>query len=157
MNVKYFDTFICKFNAMKKASILFVLLANAIAGQAQEWKNNLNDAVREASASGKNVLLFFSVTEHCHSCEKLNENVLESTEFLDYAKSNYILVKQDFGADNLENMEENLLIVEKYNKDGFFPLVVIINKNAKIVGQIGAYKEETPAQYVALLESIKRS
>jgi thioredoxin-related protein len=145
------------FNAMKKAAILFVLLANGMCIYAQQWKSNLNDAFREASASGKNVLLFFSVPEHCYSCDKLDTNVLRSDEFLDYAKSNYVLVKQDFQSGNLENMEENLLIVEKYNKDGFFPLVVIISKNAKILGQIGAYNDETPAQYVARLQSIKRS
>jgi len=141
---------------MKNVSILFVLLAGSMIGHAQEWKSNLNEAIKEASASGREVLLFFSVAENCESCMKLEKNVLQANEFLTYAKANFVLVKQDFKS-NAGNMEQNLLIVEKYNKDGFFPLLVVINKNAKILGQIGAYNNETPEAYIAKLQSIKRS
>lgn len=142
---------------MKNVTVLFVLLANGMIGYSQEWKSNLNEAFKEASASGKNVLLFFSTTQDCARCLRLERNVLMSAEFIDYAKDNYILVKEDFSLDNAEDMEENLLIVEKYNKDGFFPLVVIINKNTKILGQIGAYNDETPKQFLTKLQSIKKS
>ena len=135
--------------------MFFVLVA--MTGYAQEWKSNLNDGFREASASGKNVLLFFSNSLDCERCAKLDKNVLQSVEFKDYAKDNFVLVKQDFGLANAGNLEENLLILEKYNKDGFFPLVVILNKSAKVLGQVGAYNNETPAQYLARLQSIKRS
>lgn len=141
---------------MKNVSLLLFLLAATMAGQAQEWKSNLKEAIKEASGSGREVLLFFSVAENCESCIKLEKNVLQTDEFLSYAKSNFVLVKQDFKS-NAGNMEENLLIVEKYNKDGFFPLLVVINKNAKILGQIGAYNNESPAAYVAKLQSIKKS
>lgn len=142
---------------MKNVSILFLLLANN-AIYSQSWKTNFNEALREASASGKEVLLLFSVPDNCESCEKLEKNVLESEEFLTYAQDNYVLVKQDFKSSNSpESLEENLLIVEKYNKDGFFPLLVMINKNAKIVGQLGTYNNETPSQYISKLKSAKRS
>jgi thioredoxin-related protein len=142
---------------MKKITLLFMLVASGITSYSQEWKNNLDDGFREASASGKNVLLFFSNSKDCERCTKLDKNVLQSPEFINYAKDNFVLVKQDFGHSSAENLEENLLIVEKYNKDGLFPLVVILNKNAKILGQVGAYNNETPAQYLARLQSIKRS
>lgn len=140
---------------MKNVSILFLLLANNAIGQT--WKTNFNDALKEASASGKEVLLLFSVAENCDSCIRLEKNVLQSDEFLSYAKDNYVLVKQDFKSNSPESVEENLLIVEKYNKDGFFPLLVMINKSAKIIGHLGTYNNETPAQYIAKLKSAKRS
>ncbi|HMI06312.1 MAG TPA: thioredoxin family protein [Flavobacterium sp.] len=142
---------------MKNTTIVLLLLTNSVIGYSQEWKNNLNAAFKEASVSGKEVLLFFSVAENCESCAKLDHNVLQSDEFRSYAKENFVLVKQDFNSGTADNIEENLLIVEKYNKDGFFPLVVIINKNAKVLGQIGAYNDESPKEYVAKLQSIKRS
>lgn len=142
---------------MKNILLILILLGTAATGQAQEWKNNLNEAFKEASTSGKNVLLFFSVSHDCDRCDQLDAQVLQSDEFKDYAKDNYVLVKQDFRTDNPDNLEESLLIVEKYNKDGFFPLVVILNRNAKILGQIGAYNNESPKEYVARLQSIKRS
>jgi thioredoxin-related protein len=145
-----------KSTAMKNIPILFVLLASNAMVQAQEWKSNLKDAIKESSASGKEVLLLFSVPDNCETCADLEKNVLQTDEFLAYAKANFILVKQDFKS-NAGNMEENLLIVEKYNKDGFFPLMVVLNKNAKTIGQIGSYRNETAREYILKLESIKKS
>ena len=141
---------------MKKTTIIIALLANRICGYTQEWKTNLKVAFKEATVSGKDVLLFFTVIENCDSCTKLEQNVMQSNLFKSYARENFVLVKQDFNSGNLDNIEENLLIVEKYNKDGFFPLVVIINKSAKILGQIGAYNNEMPEAYLSQLQSIKR-
>lgn len=141
---------------MKNTTIIIALLANSICGYTQEWKTNLKEAFKEATVSGKDVLLFFTVLENCDSCAKLEQNVMQSNLFKSYARENFVLVKQDFNSGNLDNIEENLLIVEKYNKDGFFPLVVIINKSAKILGQIGAYNNEMPEAYLSQLQSIKR-
>lgn len=141
---------------MKSAIFTFVLTTIAMHCSAQEWKSNLNEAFREASMTNKKVLLFFSTEDDCQRCQKLDKNVLQSPEFKDFAKDNYILVKQDFQpTSDPKQLEQNLLVVEKYNKDGFFPLLVIINKNAKVIGQVGAYNNETPNQYLDRLLSIK--
>jgi thioredoxin-related protein len=142
---------------MKTVSVLLLLLGNVLAGYSQDWKSNLNDAFKEANASGKDVLLFFSTNQDCLSCKTLEQKVLRSPEFLNYAKENYVLVKEDFSLEQEKDIESKLLIVEKYNKDGFFPLVVIINKNAKVLGQLGAYNNESPQQFLAKLQSIKKS
>lgn len=141
---------------MKSTVFTSVLCSIAIHCSAQEWSNNLNQAFREASMTNKKVLLFFSTDENCERCQKLNKNVLQSPEFKDFAKDDYILVKQDFEpTDDPQQLEQNLLVVEKYNKDGFFPLLVILNKNAKVIGQVGAYNNETPNQYLDRLLSVK--
>lgn len=137
---------------MKKTMLLCLFISAAIPSLAQEWKSNLDDGIKEASVSGKNVLLFFSNSIDCERCTKLDKNVLQSAEFKEYVKANFVLVKQDFGRATAADLEDNLLIVEKYNKDGFFPLVVILNKNAKVIGQVGAYNNETPQEYMSLLK-----
>lgn len=142
---------------MKTVSVLLLLLGNVLAGYSQDWKSNLNDAFREANASGKDVLLFFSTQQDCLSCKTLEQKVLRSPQFLNYARENYVLVKEDFSLEQEKDIESKLLIVEKYNKDGFFPLVVIINRNAKVMGQLGAYNNESPEQFLAKLQSIKKS
>jgi len=137
---------------------LFIGIAN---GNAQIWSNNIDKALKEAASENKNILLFFSVPEHCDNCEELEENIFKSAEFNDFANANYILVKIDFSyqSETLtpEAIEKNLLIVEKYNKDGFFPLVVILNKNAKAIGKTGVYKKETPSEFITLLQSFNRA
>jgi len=141
---------------MKNISLVLLFMAT-MPGYSQQWKTNLKEAFKEASVSGKDVLLFFSVSETCETCDKLEQNVFQSKEFKEFASENYILVKQDFQSGVTENMEENLLLVEKYNKDGFFPLVVIINKNTKVLGKIGVYKDESPSEYLSQLQTIKKS
>jgi thioredoxin-related protein len=143
---------------MKTVSVLILLLlSNVLVGYSQDWKYDLNDAFKEANASGKDVLLFFSTSQDCLSCKTLEQKVLRSPEFLSYAESKYILVKEDFSLEQDKDIESKLLVVEKYNKDGFFPLVVIINRNTKVIGQLGAYNNESPQQFLAKLQSIKKS
>lgn len=141
---------------MKNMTVVLLFLAT-MPGYSQMWRTNLQDAFKEASVSGKEVLLFFSVSESCPTCDTLEKKIFNSNAFKDFASENYILVKQDFNSGVADNIEENLLIVEKYNKDGFFPLVVVINKNTKVLGQIGVYKNESPTEYVAKLQSFRKS
>ena len=147
---------------MIKNTLSFLFFLSSICNcSAQTWQSNLNKAVKEASQQNKKVLLFFSVPEYCDSCFKLEKNIFKSDEFLKYAELNYILVKIDFSnkinVESDEHMAENLLIVEKYNKDGFFPLVVVLNKDSKVVGKTEVYKNETPEQYVSMLQKISKT
>ena len=138
---------------MKKLLIGMILLSNPQI-YAQEWVNDLDVAFKEAEADNKRVLLYFSVPDACDICKQLEENVLQSDEFQAYAKANFVLAQPDFRESlSMAEKAENLLIVEKYNKDGFFPLVVVLDKNAKVLGKTGIYNNETPRQYLTLLES----
>jgi thioredoxin-related protein len=139
---------------MKMCILAVMLMINGF-GYSQEWTPDLDVALSKANSEDKLVLLFFSVPEACNICEKLQKNVMESDEFKSYARENYILAKPDFdGSVPMEKKADNLLIVEKYNKDGFFPLVVVLDKNAKVIGKAGIYNDETPGQYLKQLTSI---
>ncbi|RZJ31715.1 MAG: thioredoxin family protein [Flavobacterium sp.] len=138
---------------MKKWAILCFLLVSPII-QAQTWNKDLHEAEKLAASEGKLVLLLFSVPDECDRCLQLEKNVFGSPEFLAYAKDKFILAKPDFSAAaSFETKADNLLIVEKYNKDGFFPLVVILDKS-RVLGAVGIYNGETPGQYVQSLKSI---
>lgn len=136
--------------------VLPVLLCSAM-GFSQEWIADLDVALQQASEVDKPVLLYFSVPEACIPCEKLEEKVFSSKEWIDFVQQNYVLARPQFESTaSFEKKAENLLIVEKYNKDGFFPYVVILDKSGKIVGKTGTYNNEPPETYIALLESISR-
>lgn len=121
----------------------------------QEWTTDLNLALNQASAQNKNVLLYFSVPEACEKCLQLEKNIWRSEEFQEYVKPRLILATTNFSdSASIEIKTENLLIVEKYNKDGFFPFVVIVDKDGKILGKSGVYNNETPAEYLNFLSSI---
>ncbi len=137
------------------AAMLFLITVDV---HSQEWKKNIDEALRIASQSNKKVLVLFTVAENCDNCHALEQQIFKSPEFVAFAEANYILVRLDFSQDqndlSPEIVEKNLLIVEKYNKDGFFPLVVVLNTSAKVLGKIGVYKDETPKQFINMLQSL---
>src|SRR5690606_26422501 len=124
----------------------------------QEWFSDLDEAVDHAISQNKKVFLFFSVPDACEACERLEEKILTSDVFLDYAKNHYVLTRLEFlntpGYSLAPEIKaQNLLIVEKYNKDGFFPLVVVLDTHRRVMGKVGVYQNETPQQYIALLSA----
>jgi thioredoxin-related protein len=146
---------------IKRLFLLVFLLFFLPKSKAQQWQNDLQIGLKEAAQQNKKVLLFFSVPERCESCNKLERNIFKSPEFIEFASENYVLVKIDFSYDAQEltkaQLEKNLLIVEKYNKDGFFPHVVVLNKDAKITNKVDVYTRETPQQYLSLLRRNSKS
>lgn len=146
---------------MKKCFLVLFVFFTGVVVHAQNWNTNISSAIKEASQKNKKILIFFTVDNQCENCTKLEQNIFKSDDFIAFANENYNLVKIKFGYNSASNLSEeevkqNLLIVEKYNKDGFFPLVVVLNKEAKKLGNIGVYKNETPSQYIALLHSIEK-
>ena len=146
---------------IKRLFLLIVLLFFLPKSNAQQWHSDLQFGLKEAAQQNKKVLLFFSVPERCDVCNKLEQNIFKSPEFIEFALENFVLVKIDFSYEAQEltkdQLEKNLLIVEKYNKDGFFPHVVVLNKEAKITKKMEVYTSETPEQYLSLLQKMTKS
>ncbi|WP_181248464.1 thioredoxin family protein [Flavobacterium magnum] len=141
---------------MKSLIFAVLMVGNFAQSQQLHWKTDIDKALREAAVANKDVLLFFTVSEQCENCDKLDKNIFSSEEFQAFAKENYIPVRIDFSQKPTEELtdsmiEKNLLIIEKYNKDGFFPLVVVLSKDSKVRGKTGVYKEETPTQFISML------
>ncbi|MBD3581035.1 thioredoxin family protein [Flavobacterium selenitireducens] len=139
---------------MKRLLIVMLVMSGPL--MAQQWKTDLDEAFREAAVSNRNILLFFSVSDACDICRRLDNDVFQSEEFLEYAQDNLVLVKLDFKNQATGDKSDQLLIVEKYNKDGFFPWVVLINKHQKVIAKMPLYQEQTARQYLAQLKSANR-
>jgi thioredoxin-related protein len=146
---------------MKSVTLPILFLFSILNCTAQQWQKDLDLGLKAATQQNKKVLLFFSVPEHCDTCVKLEKKIFQSPEFLAFAEANYVLVKIDFSyqSEDLskEELEKNLLIVEKYNKDGFFPHVVVLNAAAKITLKTSVYDNETPQEYLSLLKRNTKS
>jgi thioredoxin-related protein len=125
-------------------------------GQSQEWKTNFEEAKKMAVEQNKNILVVFSGSDWCSKCMKLDKNVWQSEVFKTYATESLVLVRADFPKKKanslpLDTKNSNLLLAEKYNKDGFFPFVVMLDKNGKVLGKKG-YENVSAEAYVNLLK-----
>jgi thioredoxin-related protein len=141
---------------MKKTLVLMLLFLATI-GYSQEWKTNFEVTKTEATNQDRNILLVFSGSDWCGPCIKLDRDIWKSVEFMEFAKNNLILERADFPkkkqnqlSPEIKKLNQNL--AEKYNKDGMFPLVIVLDKNGKVLGKTG-YKKVSPTEYVNLLKS----
>jgi thioredoxin-related protein len=131
----------------------------AIFSQAQKWETNFDVAKSRSNQEGKNMVLVFSGSDWCIPCMKLEKFIWESPDFVDYSKDHFILLRADFpkkkaNALPKEQQVQNDKLAELYNKQGLFPLVVVLNKNGKVLGTT-SYKNIAPKEYIALLHSFE--
>lgn len=124
---------------------------------AQNWNTNLDLVKKIAFDENKNIILVFQGSDWCAPCIKLDREIWSTTEFKNYAKENFVLLKADFPRKRKNQLseiqkEKNKKLMEQYNPRGYFPFVVVLDKNGKALGTTG-YKKTTPTAYVDLLTS----
>lgn len=143
-----------------KNLVLGLLLFVGCQGFSQTWGTNIEDAKKQAAEQNKHILLVFSGSDWCGPCIKLDKNIWQSEEFKKDAKKNWILVKADFPKKKANQLspeltESNNQLAEKYNKDGNFPFVVVIDKAGKVMGMT-AYKNIDAEQYIGELHDLAK-
>ncbi|WP_040280838.1 thioredoxin family protein [Psychroserpens damuponensis] len=146
---------------MKKIIVaLLVMVVCASTTMAQEWQTDINVAKEIASKESKPIILVFQGSDWCAPCIKLDREIWSTDTFKKYAKENYIMLKADFPRRKKNALSEvqtkaNALLAEKYNKQGFFPFVVVLDSNGKVLGE-SSYKKTTPENYIKELNAFTK-
>ncbi len=130
----------------------FALLGGA---HAQNWNTNFETAKATAKADNKPIILVFQGSDWCAPCIKLDKEIWSSETFIAYANKNYVMLKADFpkrkaNALSEDQQKQNNQLAEKYNLNGYFPFVVILDANGKKLGETG-YKKIAPQEYIDLI------
>ena len=146
---------------MKKASFLIIFLLCTSAIFAQDWKTNFEEAKTLAAKKNENIVLVFQGSDWCGPCIKLDREIWSTDTFKEFSKSHFVMLKADFPrrkANQLdsEQIRKNTLLAEKYNPAGYFPFVVVLNSDGKVLGETG-YKKVTPTEYIAQLKAFEKS
>ena len=82
---------------MKKYIIGLLFLAFSLSSNAQEvWHTDLDKAAAISTKTKKPLLLFFTGSDWCGWCIKLQKEVLLTPEFDAWAKKNVVLLELDF-------------------------------------------------------------
>ena len=143
-----------------KYLIVFLFLITTVFGYSQNWNTNFEDVKAKAEKENKNILLVFSGSDWCGPCIKLDKVVWKSADFQAEADKNWVIYKADFPkkkANQLspELVESNNKLAEKYNKNGSFPLVVLLDKKGKVIGMTG-FKNVSAPDYIKLIHSFEK-
>lgn len=141
---------------MKKILLLVAFLSINQAFS-QEWFTNFEMAKKEATNSNKHIVLVFQGSDWCAPCMKLEKEIWSAPEFQKLSRDTFVFLKADFPRRKKNILSEdqqkhNALLAEKYNPNGYFPLVVVLDKDGNILGKLG-YEKSTPKDYFNKLAS----
>lgn len=83
---------------MKKLLIITLVTLLGYTAQAQEltWHTDLSKASEIAMKSKKPLMLFFTGSDWCGWCQRLQKEVFMTPDFTKWAKDNVVLVELDF-------------------------------------------------------------
>lgn len=119
------------------------------------WTTDYDSALSTAGSNGRKVFLFFTGSDWCGWCMKLQREILTTPEFTAYATDNLILVELDFPrSKSIEAglRANNERLAQKYGIRGF-PTVVVLDAHGKVLGKLG-YQAGGPAPFVEQLRKL---
>ena len=137
---------------MKKGFFLFIVFFTMVAlVSGQEWQPDFETAKTTAAKDNLNIILVFQGSDWCAPCMKLEKEIWSNDEFNELAKGHFVMLKADFprskkNALPKEQQEQNKKLAEKYNTAGYFPFVVVLDKEGKLLGETG-YEKMSPKEY----------
>ncbi len=134
---------------LKKFTLCLCLLSLMNLSYAIEQKKDFQDksitwlsyeqAMKLAQSSGKYPVLFFTGSNWCIWCLRMEEEILSCPMFIDYAEKNFLMVKVDFpmGVDlSPEQSKENDELKLKYEVTGY-PTLLVLDKQGKVLIEDG--------------------
>jgi thioredoxin-related protein len=149
---------------MKKSVLLFLFFIGAYALHAQEpvWYNNMKEAQKIAEQTKKPLMLFFTGSDWCGWCRRLQNEVFKKPEFATWATNNVVLVEVDFPARTVlpqEIQTQNQELQAFFGVKGY-PTVWLVNaskkENAISFSKLGTlgYMEGGPAVWLKAASDI---
>lgn len=119
------------------------------------WLTDFDAAKAQAKREGKVLFLFFTGSDWCGWCMRLQKEVLTQPEFAAWANEKAVLVDLDFPrnvAQSDELKQQNQALAKQYNIGGY-PTVVLTTADGTVIAQTG-YREGGAAAYVEFLRTL---
>jgi len=124
-----------------------------------QWETNFDNAKKTAKEKNQLILLNFSGSDWCGPCIMLRKDYLESETFTQMANTNLVLVNADFPRKKKntlspEMIKRNDALAEKYNKEGNFPLTLLLNAEGKVLKTWRGKPDVSPEEWTAEIKSV---
>lgn len=145
---------------MKKALALIVPLFLIVAfssfqAEARQinWLTNYDEAVKVSRANSKPIVLFFTGSDWCTWCIKLDDEALKTAEFADLAGDKFVFVKVDFPLNRVQPADivaQNKRLQKQFDVAGFPTIIILDPIQQKQIGSTG-YRAGGGRQYAMYL------
>jgi thioredoxin-related protein len=140
-------------------SILQIALLGSFLFTSNIWGTDLETAKQSAKAEHKFIMLNFSGSDWCGPCIRMHEDIFEGPAFSEYSKDYLVLVNADFPRlkkNELpkEQQKKNDQLADQYNKDGIFPLTLLLDANGKVLQRWEGLPHSTSAEFTNQVKSV---
>ena len=144
--------------------ILLLILFNSFLFSNVTWETDFDKAQQSAQSEHKLILINFSGSDWCGPCIRMHKEIFDNNAFTRYAADHLVLVNADFPRLKKHELpkdqqKKNDELADKYNKDGIFPLTVLLNSDGKILkewqGLPPITSEEFTKQVKAIVDASK--
>lgn len=145
-------------NKLKFLIIITMLLS--FSAFAQDWQTNIDTAKALAKKGNHNIVLVFQGSDWCAPCIKLDKEIWSTAKFKELAKNHFVMLQADFPKRKKNQLSDsqtahNGKLAEKYNPNGYFPYVVVLSPEGKVLGSTG-YEKSTPEDYFKKLTAFEK-
>ena len=123
------------------------------------WLLDFEQAKLVAKNDNKFILLNFSGSDWCGPCIRMTRDIFESDQFQKYATEKLVLVNADFPRSKKhklpgEQQKKNDQLAEVYNKEGIFPLTMLLTSEGKIVKTWEGFQPVTPEEFNKQIDAL---
>jgi thioredoxin-related protein len=119
------------------------------------WITDMDEAQQRAKKENKEILIFFTGTDWCSSCNLLVNEVFKKQKAQDYIKKHFIMVELDFPSDSSilseEQQAHNAKWGEKFEVDGY-PVAMLTTADVRPYSAIVGYLVDGVDEYIESLE-----
>ncbi len=146
---------------MKKSIFTAVLMFAVLAaiqlnGAEVKWHTDFAKAQELAQKENKPMLLFFTGSDWCGWCKKLNKEILTQKEFVRWTEKNVVPVEVDFPRKpNPKLVKQNNELQQKYKVRGY-PTLLLTTPAGEVFAKTGYMRNSNGKKYVAHLKDLMK-
>src|SRR5436853_7730253 len=140
-----------RLNLKKYQSMRFLLMTilSGLLFTSNTWETDFAKAKQNAQADHKLIVLNFSGSDWCGPCIRLHKEIFESNAFANYASDHLVLLNADFprlkkNQLSKEQQEKNDQLADVYNKEGKFPLTLLLSPEGKVLKTWEGFPQISP-------------
>lgn len=120
------------------------------------WQTNFAQAIDQARATTKPVLIYFEGTGWCGWCSKINQEIFDTPEFAAGAAGKFIFMKVEVprnGHSDPQTQMQNQQLQQQFSVTGFPTVILYDAQSSQTIARTG-YRAGGGAQYAEYLQQL---
>lgn len=119
---------------------------------ASNWQTDIHKAEQIAQTENKFILLNFSGSDWCGPCIRMHKEIFDSEVFTQFTADHLVLLNADFprlSKNQLtkEQQKKNDEMADVYNKNGIFPLTLLLTSDGKVLKKWEGFPDESAEEF----------